>query len=160
VAISQTKRIGVLATRGTLQSAKFQALLASLSTEARFICQPCDGLADAIEHDDTSKTIALCAQYTCATGHFGLKDGEIDTLVLGCTHYPFASQHFAQLLGPQIKLVSNGEPVARHTRRMLKDFSSQPQPGQITLLSTGKAATLQQAANRWLQLACPVQSLS
>ena len=120
VALSHTKRIGVLATRGTLGSQKFKALTASLAGQAEFICQPCDGLADAIERDDTSEIIALCAYYIRATGQFGLNSGEIDTLVLGCTHYPFASHHLQALVGPGMHLVDNGEPVARQTRRVVK----------------------------------------
>ena len=88
---SKTKHIGVLATRGTLNSEKFRALLASLQDQAHFVVQPCDGLADAIERDDAIKTEALCAYFTRAMGQFGLNPGEMDTLVLGCTHYPFAS---------------------------------------------------------------------
>lgn len=52
---SETGRIGVMATRGTLNSRKFGALLDSLAGQASFVCQPCDGLADAIERDDVSK---------------------------------------------------------------------------------------------------------
>ena len=50
VALSKTGRIGVMATRSLLSSAKFQALLASQAGHATFVLQPCDGLADAIEH--------------------------------------------------------------------------------------------------------------
>src|SRR5206468_1801147 len=60
VAHSQTRRIGVMATRGTLASAKFKALLGSLVGQAEFILQPCDGLAEAIERivesGDATKT--------------------------------------------------------------------------------------------------------
>ena len=58
---SKTRRIGVMATRGTLGSAKFRALVESLAGQADFVCQPCDGLADAIEREDTPKIKALCA---------------------------------------------------------------------------------------------------
>ncbi len=90
---SKTRRIGVMATRGTLGSAKFRTLVDSLASQADFVCQPCDGLADAIEREDTTKIIALCAKYMGAMGQFGTQGGQIDTLVLGCTHYPFASEH-------------------------------------------------------------------
>ncbi|MCJ7798723.1 MAG: aspartate/glutamate racemase family protein, partial [Polaromonas sp.] len=70
MALSRTGRIGVMATRGTLSSAKFTALLAAQAGQADFMLQPCDGLADAIERSvetgDTSETIALCTIYTRA----------------------------------------------------------------------------------------------
>jgi len=159
VASSRTKRIGVMATRGTLASAKFKALLAKLDGQADFICQPCDGLADAIEHADTSKIIALCSIYTRAIGQFGLKEGEIDSLVLGCTHYPFASATLGELLPAGVQLIDNGAPVARQTRRVLPDPASDKHTGQISLLSTGDPALLAQAAQRWLGLQTPVQTL-
>ena len=156
---SKTRRIGVMATRGTLGSAKFRALVESLAGQADFVCQPCDGLADAIERENTPKIRALCAYYLSATGRFGIKKGEIDTLVLGCTHYPFASEHLAKLVGPAVRLIDNGEPVARQTRRMLPGISSNPAQGQFRLFTTGNAAALQHAAQHWLGLGVPVESL-
>ncbi len=160
LAISKTRRIGVMATRGTLASGKFQTLLATLADQATFICQPCDGLADAIERDDATQVIALCAGYTTAIGQFGINFGEVDTLVLGCTHYPFASQHLRAMVGPSVHLLDNGEPVARQTHRVLTELASKQHMGQIQLLSTGNCSLLAQAAQRWLGLSCPVQSLA
>ncbi len=159
LALSKTRRIGVMATRGTLGSAKFLALLASLADQADFVCQPCDGLADAIEHQDTPEIIAGVARYTGLMGQFGLNSGDIDTLVLGCTHYPFATQAFQNLLGPQVQLIDNGEPVARQTRRVLPELSAPGTPGQCRLLCTGDAPALQQAAQRWLDLSSSVEPL-
>jgi glutamate racemase len=163
--LSQTGRIGVMATRSTLASAKFLSLLASQTGNATFVIQPCDGLADAIEHSsqtgDTSKTIALCARYTCAMGSFGIETGQIDTLVLGCTHYPFASEHLRALLGPEVQLIDNGEAVARQTRRRVPALLCAPdgQPGQVSLFTTGRPQMLQAAAERWLGLSEPVNLL-
>jgi len=158
-ALSRTKRIGVMATRGTLASQKFKALKDSLAGQAEFVCQPCDGLADAIERDDTTKTIALCAQFTSAIGCFGTQDGCIDTLVLGCTHYPFASQHIHALLGPGVRLVDNGEPVARQTRRVAAPLTQSNRLGQLTLLCTGNSDALSSAAQRWLEVTTPALAL-
>lgn len=159
VAQSKTKRIGVMATRGTLGSAKFRKLVDSLASQADFVCQPCDGLADAIEREDTSKIIALCAQYTGAIGQFGINSGQIDTLVLGCTHYPFAREHLNRLLGPDIHLIDNGEPVARQTRRQLKSLAPADAAGHCLLLATGERAIAKRAARHWLALDCPVEPL-
>jgi glutamate racemase len=159
LALTKTRRIGVMATRGTLGSAKFQALLASLADQADFICQPCDGLADAIEHQDTPEIIAGIARYTGLIGQFGINSGDIDTLVLGCTHYPFAAQTLQDLLGPQVRLIDNGEPVARQTRRVLPELNAPGTPGQCRLLCTGDTPALQQAAKRWLQLDGPAETV-
>ena len=156
---SKTRRIGVMATRATLDSARFQVLLAALTGQAEVVCQPCDGLADAIERDDTAKTIALCAYYTGAMGQFGTKNRQIDTLVLGCTHYPFASEHLRTLVGPDVGLIDTGMAVARQTRRMLLRLSALHRPGQCLLFSTGDGTHLQQAGQHWLGLIGPVQML-
>ncbi|MDP1531789.1 MAG: glutamate racemase [Rhodoferax sp.] len=158
--LSHTGHIGVMATRGTLNSQKFKTLLAGLAGgPAQFICQPCDGLADAIERHDTEQTTALCTQYTQALGRFGTQPGDIDTLVLGCTHYPFARETLQALVGSNVHLLDNGAPVARQTRRMLASFAPESAPGQCLLFSTGDPELLHNAAQRWLGLDVMVQGL-
>jgi glutamate racemase len=164
VALSRTARIGVMATRGTLSSAKFTALLAAQAGQADFVLQPCDGLADAIERSaqtgETAETIALCTHYTGAMGLFGTEPGQIDTLVLGCTHYPFASDHLRARVGAGVQIIDNCEAVARQTRRLLhgQEIASAA-PGQVSLFTTGQPYTLQAAAGRWLGLPDPVKTL-
>lgn len=161
--LSRTRRVGVMATRGTLESVKFRTLLETLQGQAEFILQPCDGLADAIERQDAIKTEALCADYTRAIGQFGHKPGQIDTLVLGCTHYPFATAELRALLGPQVQLIDSGAPVARQTQRLLRShnaLAASPTPASLQLYATGYPERLQAAASHWLQLSQPVQTLS
>ncbi|HSV48636.1 MAG TPA: glutamate racemase [Ramlibacter sp.] len=158
-AMSQTGRVAVMGTRGTLASAKFRALHASLKNQAEFVIVPCDGLADAIQNDDATRTGALCERYIGAAGQFGSGKEQIDTLVLGCTHYPFALHHLRPLVGDAVRLIETGEPVARQTRRLLEAGGLlRPQapgvaPGQVTLQTTGEPALLETAARRWLGLA-------
>ena len=155
-AASPGRRIGVMATRATLASAKFKTLLASLQTQADFICQPCDGLARAIENDDDAETRALCQRYVAQIVH----SGPIDTLVLGCTHYPFAAPQITPLLAPGVQLIDSGAPVARQTRRLLAaagQLATAPSEGRVQLAASGQTATLQAACLRWLHLTCRVQ---
>jgi len=165
IALSKTRRIGVIGTRGTLGSDKFHRLLSSLQGQAEFIVQPCNGLALAIEEStqlassESSPTIKrLLQEYTAQMGAFGDAPNETDTLVLGCTHYVFAQQALEELLGPQVQLVSTGEPVARQTRRLLQAagrLRSGPDTFAATslqLLTNGSLNGLQAAATRWLQL--------
>ena len=154
-ATSKTRHIGVLATRGTLNSERFARLRAQLESTAsspvHYICEPCDGLADAIERGDLQMQQILCERYVQA-----LRDvapGDMDTVVLGCTHYPFAADVLAQLLGPDVALVDTGTAVARRTRDVLN--MSSPTNSNATppmLFSTGDPAALSLAAGRWLGL--------
>jgi glutamate racemase len=166
VTLSQTGHIGMMATRGTVGSDKFARLLASVQSEAHFEVQACNGLALAIEHSTLpdqaeaaqAQITQLLQTYTQAMGRFGSTPGDIDTLVLGCTHYVFVEQDLRQLLGPHVQLVSTGGPVARQTQRLLAaaellnnektDGAEQP----VRLLTTGDLQGLQAAAQRWLGL--------
>ncbi|MES2281665.1 MAG: glutamate racemase [Pseudomonadota bacterium] len=158
VPLTKTQRIGVMATRGTLGSSKFQALLSSKAGQSGFVLQACDGLADAIERSaasgDDARVLAACKRHIEAMGRFGNQPGEIDTLVLGCTHYPFAEAQLRQLVGPHVQIISNGEAVARQTRRQLATSPAQPPAGprSLRLLATGDADALGAAAHRWLGL--------
>lgn len=159
--LSRTGRVGVMATRSTLESRKFQSLLASLEDQAEFILQPCDGLADAIERHDATKMEALCARYTGAMGRFGNDSGTIDTLVLGCTHYPFAGAQLHALLGPEVQLLETGAPVARQTRRLLHErgLLRETSTPRLQFYSTGHPERLQTAVRDWLHLDTPVEML-
>ncbi len=167
VALSQTGHIGVIATRGTVASDKFARLLDSVQGQARFTVQACNGLALAIEQSTLpqqatpaqERITELLAQYTSAMGSFGTGPGQMDTLVLGCTHYVFAEKQLQALLGPDVRLVSTGEAVARQTRRLLEGagvLSAGPaersSPQGMALFTTGDLHGLQAAAERWLGL--------
>lgn len=172
-ASSQTHHIGVIGTRGTVSSTRFHKLLAEHSGQAHFSVQACDGLAGAIERstqtfaqhaESASEIEALCTRYLGALGEFGLKTGQMDTLVLGCTHYIFIKDELRALLGPEVQLIDTGAPVARQTRRLLAqqrllhpeghthDAFTQAPAAHIRLLTTGALPALQAAAARWLDL--------
>ena len=159
---SQTRHIGVLATRGTLTSERFARLRAQLESTAsspvHFVCQPCDGLADAIERGDLAARQTLCERYVAALRQQA--PGDMDTVVLGCTHYPFAADVLAQLLGPNITLVDTGDAVARRTRGVLNlSAPANAKAAPPMLLSTGDPATLSLAARRWLGLQTRAEKL-
>lgn len=154
---SRTRRIGVMATRGTLSSARFRALHARFAAQADMVCQPCDGLAEAIERSvqdagSLRQVEAMCFTSLKAMGPFGQQAGEIDTLVLGCTHYPLVSDILRRLLGAQVQMLEPGAPVALQTRRLLQAQSllSERAEGGVALRTSGHAATLAKAALRWL----------
>lgn len=107
---------------------------------------------------------ALSARYISDLGQFGLKTGEMDALVLGCTHYIFIKDELRALLGPEVLLIDTGAAVARQTRRLLGTAlalrAEPPVPQvqsiacaeQIQLMTTWQVASLQAAAQRWLDL--------
>ena len=144
----------ISATRGTLASAKFAALRESLKGQAEFVLVPCDGLAAAIESGDAAQVQALCRRYADAAGRFGRGAGEIDTLVLGCTHYPFAEAALREWVGPEVQLVETGAPVARQARRLLAErgLLREDGGGLVAWRTSGAMPPLRAAAARWLGL--------
>lgn len=163
---TRTGRVGVLATRSTLGSAKFASLrqfMAASHPQVHFAEVACDGLAASIEHwaltGDGEGSRALVQRYLGALGRLGASPGEVDTVVLGCTHYPLVREQIAQGLPASVLLVESGAPVARHAHRLLHSTGLlrgaaapglAPPAGALRLLATGSTDRLQAAARRWL----------
>ncbi len=167
---TQTGCVGVMGTQGTLNSLRFDKLLKRVAAEALpkqgyFRLQACQGLALAIEKQteksssDTAEIENLCAKYVQSMGLFGHASGQIDTLVLGCTHYIFVQDILQKLVGADIQLISTGEAVAKQTKRLMS-LATEPafmqagasQVQAIELWTTGALSSLQSAALRWLDL--------
>ena len=110
--------VGVLATTGTLKSAKFAALLDRFASDVRVITQPCPGLVECVEQGELAapRTRALLATYVQPL----LAQG-CDTLILGCTHYPFLKPLLRELVPVGVELVDTGAAVARQLERLLDE---------------------------------------
>lgn len=125
--------VGVLATTGTLQSAKFAALLDRFASDVRVITQPCPGLVECIEKGDLSspglrQLLLGYVQPLLAAG--------CDTVILGCTHYPFLRPLLAAMVPADVAIIDTGAAVARQLQRLLSEHG---------LLATGPA----RAARFW-----------
>ena len=120
-ALTNSGKVGVLATSGTLAGEKFLLLRQQIgkASNIEFLLQGCAGLADQIELGelDSGATVALLERYVRP-----LLDQGADTLVLGCTHYPFVQQvilDIARRAGKPVALVDTGAAVARQLARLL-----------------------------------------
>lgn len=113
---TRNKKIGVLATEGTLKSTQFAALLDRFGNDIEVHSQPCHGLPELVEAGeiDTEKTKALLGKYMRP-----MLDANVDTIVLGCTHYPFLAATINEIAGNQVSLIDTGLAVARHTKDRL-----------------------------------------
>ncbi|MQA55046.1 glutamate racemase [Pseudomonas piscis] len=110
--------VGVLATTGTLQSAKFAALLDRFAGDVKVVTQPCPGLVEMIENGDLHSA-ALCQ---LLQGYVEpLLAAGCDTIILGCTHYPFLKPVLSRMLPGHISLVDTGAAVARQLQRLLDE---------------------------------------
>lgn len=123
--------IGVLATTGTLKSAQFAGLLESYGRNVKVVTQACVGLVECIERGEIAaeNTLRLLEQY-CQP----LLDAGADTIVLGCTHYPFVRALIEQVAGPDVTLIDTGAAVARHLQQRLLALDlllDHEQPAQV-----------------------------
>ena len=135
--LSRNKKIGVLGTALTLDGGRFSRLLENFSAGMEVYTQPVAGLVERIEAGgaaDAAITAILKKNLRPL-----LKKG-IDTLVLGCTHYPLLKDQIAALCGPQVEVIDTGEPVARQLwRRLVASGRLNPGPGRgrIEYFSSG-----------------------
>lgn len=108
--------IGVLATVGTLKSAQYAALLEHYGTGVQVIAQGCEGLVECVESGALSDeaTRRLLQQYLQP-----LLAGGADTIVLGCTHYPFLRPLIAEVVGPEIAIIDTGKAVSTQLQNKL-----------------------------------------
>jgi glutamate racemase len=160
-ALTGTGTVGVLATKRTLSSEKFKLLHEQISaaTNVRFLVQPCIGLADQVEKGElhSAETAALVRAYIEP-----LIEQGADTLVLGCTHYPFVLPLIEEIVGRitsrPIMIVDTGEPIARQLVRLLTErgWLKTGGTGSVAAFTTGSETALTSAFSRLLDLHPPV----
>ncbi|OAJ62909.1 glutamate racemase [Paraburkholderia ginsengiterrae] len=161
---SKTRVAGVLATQVTLRSARFQGLLERYAADCRFLCQPGHGLVQAVERCDigSAELRALLRGYLQP-----MLDAGADTLVLGCTHYPFLDAAIRDIVGDRLTLIDTSVAIARQLERVLDqhglraaadhDDSSAAVPPRF--YSTGDGSHQQQLAATLLHIDATVEQV-
>jgi glutamate racemase len=137
VTISRSGKIGVLATPRTASGEPLGALIRTYAAGARVITVPAPGLADLVEAGCTS---GPCVEAALRPLLDPLLDEGVDTLVLGCTHYPFLRETIQRLAGPDLTLIDSGTAVARRARAVLAEHDllrAPGAPGLLTLYTSG-----------------------
>lgn len=147
---TQNGVVGVLATEATLKSDKFNALLATLPETCKLIKQAGAGLVPLIE----SGQIESAEMRSLMQLHLQpIIASHADTLVLGCTHYPFLKNQIRALIGNSMNIIDTSDAVIRQLGRQLEQHQLQSlaDTPALYLLSTANADTLQAMASRLLQ---------
>ncbi len=162
-ASTRTGKIGVLATTGTFRSERYAHLLREFALGIEVVTCPCPGLVELIEggQADTAEAAALLRSFIEPMVRQG-----VDTLVLGCTHFPLAQAQIQAAAGPDVRLIDPSPAVARQARHLLTEHGlllpPSATPGQVRLFSTAQPATrLSQMAAAILGLdPAPAQGLA
>lgn len=142
-AVTRSGVVGVLATPATLDGERFAALVHRYTDGIELLTQPSPGLVECVEAGDVEgpATERLLRAFTGPMLERGA-----DTIVLGCTHYPFLRDTLQRLVGPDVTLIDTGEAVARQTVRVLgiddrnvgrRPLKEDTNSGRITYYSSG-----------------------
>jgi glutamate racemase len=151
-AITANERVGVLATPNTVESGAYRRALAAQGRGLDVIEVAAPDLAPFIQEGSLFEedTMEMARSY-CAP----LREAEVDTLILGCTHYPLVAPMLQRILGRDIRLVSGGHAVAAAVQRTLEGAGlarHSRDEGSYDFLCTGDAEAFQAIGTRFLQM--------
>ncbi|MCW8955912.1 MAG: glutamate racemase [Gammaproteobacteria bacterium] len=146
---SRSGVVGILATENTLKSEKFSHLMNRFGEQAEVISQHCSGLVERIEQGDLSgsATRELVQRYLSP-----LLDKGVDSIVLGCTHYPFIKPLIEELVGPTVQVIETGDAVARHLKNRLEQhqlINASTQAGSMVFFTTDGNTDINNYARFW-----------
>jgi glutamate racemase len=158
VALTRNGKVGVMATSGTVRSERFARLVKAHANGALIVPQPCPGLADLIEQGHLEGDV-LRARLEELTEP--LKRACVDTVVLGCTHYPFVRGPLGKVLGPDVQLIDSAPAIARRTDHLLREGAIRESSGEgtIRLLTTGNPDAVAPVVRRLWGEPLPVEAV-
>ena len=155
---TRERRVGLLATEATVRSNAYQNALQSLDAGLEIFAIACPRLAPLIQAGDvfSEETEQAAREYVAP-----LKEAKVDTVILGCTHYPLIAPMLRRLLGPQVALVNSAEETAREVAEILqrKGIGNQPgREGDYRFFASGDLEDFREVGARFLQL--PIRGVS
>ena len=153
VLVTKNKRVGMIATAASVRSGAYEAVLRRLDPEVQVFCRACPlfvPLAEAGRIRRGDVVIETVAREYLAP----LQEAGVDTLILGCTHYPLLADVIGDVMGPGVELVSAGEESAFELKRMLKarDLrADEERRGETEFYVSDRVEDFEQTASLFLQ---------
>ncbi len=147
---TRTGKVGVLATPATFQGALYASVVERFASGVQLMTDTCNGLVQEIEAGRLNGSTARSILQKALTPM--LEEG-IDTVVLGCTHYPFAIPLIEEICGPAVRVIDPAPAVARQARRLLESHHllvEAGQPAEVLFYTSGDPLTLQQQISKLL----------
>lgn len=145
-AATRTGKVGVLATAGTFESQRYADLMARYARDVTLYENPCTGLVSLIEAGELNGAQTRTLLQDCM---HPMLDAGVDTLVLGCTHYPFVLPLIREIAGPDVQIIDPAPAVARQARRLLDRHNLRApagRQGNLQAYTSGDAQHLAQMA--------------
>jgi glutamate racemase len=152
VAGSHSGRIGLLATPATVASGAYERAVSAADAHVALVSVPCPDLAPIIQagFPFDAQVLDTVREY-CAP----LRQARVDTVILGCTHYPLVAPMLQRMLGRGVALVSSGTGVARSVERALAArglLNPRETEGSYRFLCTGEVESFRALGSRFLQM--------
>ena len=127
---TKTGRIGIIGTPATIASRSYEAALRALRSDVQITAQSCPLFVPLVENGyfnaDNEVTRLVAEDYLKP-----LQKAGVDTLILGCTHYPLIAPILAKVMGPQVALIDSGHETALCTAALLRDADLLRNDGHI-----------------------------
>jgi len=150
VRATRSGRIGVIATVGTVGSGAYPRALRALRAPVTLTCTACPGFVEFVERGETgSEQVHVLAERLLEP----VRQAEVDTLLLGCTHYPFLARTIADVMGREVVLVSSADETAFELRAILDETGlgrRSPGKGAHRFVSSGDVAWFRDLGRRLL----------
>ena len=161
VAATRTGRIGLLATPATVASGAYERAVTAIDAHVTLHAVACPTLAGIIQAGEEFHERAVrSVREACAP----LRAADVDTVILGCTHYPLIRPMLQRLLGPRVSLISSGAALARQVEHALSTRGLKNQrrgEGEYQFLCTGDPESFSELGTRFLQMPLgPVQRIA
>ena len=139
---TQTGKVGVLATPATFQSALYASVVERFANGVELFQNTCNGLVQQIEHGhlDGEETRKILEEALSP-----MMEKNIDTVVLGCTHYPFVIPLIQRIVGDHVRVIDPAPSVAKQVRRLLEAGGRKSQSsarGEVKFYTSGDPTVL------------------
>jgi glutamate racemase len=138
VSATRNGHVGVIGTVGTIGSGAYQEAVAEADSAVKLTCAACPGFVEFVERGETgSDQVHVLAERLLAP----LVDATVDTLLLGCTHYPFLARTISDVMGREVVLVDSADETAFRVRALLGELDlarpAYDRPGRHRFESSG-----------------------
>lgn len=152
VQATRNRRVGLLATDATVSAGRYEELIRALDAGVHVHALACPELVPLIESDDPfgAETVDAVRRYAAP-----LKDADVDTVILGCTHYPLIKPILQRVFGRDVTLVFSAEETAREVAETLarkRIENAVSREGAYRFVTTGDPVVFRTTGARFLQL--------
>lgn len=151
VKASKNQRIGVIGTLGTVNSRSYEKAIQSRVAKAEVFSLACPKFVPLVESNQYQSPIA---KKVVAETLAAFQNKKIDTLILGCTHYPLLRPIIQNVMGQQVQLIDSGAETITEVSMLLDYFKISrlhaKEVGKITCYTTGSTKLFDEIANEWL----------